>query len=694
VIDGPLGKTVRHIRTLAGASPDDGVSDARLLRRYAARRDEAAFAAVVRRHGPLVLGVCRRLLRDGPDAEDAFQATFLVLARRAGCRAWGESVAGWLCAVARRVARKARTALARRTVRRQEMPDDVPGPGPEGGDAAGELATAVVEELGQLPEKYRTPLVLCYLQGKSNEEAARELGRPVGTVWSRLSQGRELLRRRLVRRGLAPSAVAFAAALARPATAAVPEELFVSLTQAAADAAGTTAAAGAGPTAAAALAKGVLRDMASIKWKVTAALVAACALGLGTAVFQRLPAAVPDTPPEKGSPEPPGQARKEKKGEGVKEAPADVPALVKGNNAFALDLYARLRERKGNLFLSPYSLSTALAMTSAGARGPTLAEMTKTLHLPGQATLHPSATALIHQINGAGKKRDYQLSTANALWGQKDFGFLPGFLDLTRDHYGAGFREVDFVKDPERARKAINDWVERATQGKIKELLAKGVLDEEDRLVLTNAIYFKGAWATPFDKKFTKDQPFLLAGGEKIRTPMMVQELSVGYHDDEELQAVEMPYAGKQLSMVVLLPKKADGLPALEKSLSADRLAAVIRKLRVQDVDVSLPRFKMTAEFRLKETLTAMGMKISFTHVADFSGMAGESKPRLFIKDVIHKAFVEVNEEGTEATGATGVIMKYVSKPPDFIANHPFLFLIRDRGTGSILFLGRVSDPR
>jgi serpin B len=573
------------------------------------------------------------------------------------------------------------------------MPDDLPEPAPEDA-AASELAAAVVEELGQLPERYRTPLVLCYLQGKSNEEVARELGRPVGTVWYWLSHGRELLRRRLVRRGLAPSAVALTAALARPATAAVPEALFVSLTQAAADAAHTTTGAGAGATAAAVLAKEVLRDMASIKWKVTMALAAVCVIGLGMAAFQRSPAAVPDAPKEKEAAQPAQQSREEKKGEGANDARTDVPALVKGNNAFALELYGRLRDKPGNLILSPYSISTALAMTSAGARGTTLEQMTKTLHLPDQATLHPSSTALIRRVNGDGKKRDCQLITANALWGQKDYGFVPAFLDLTRDHYGAGLRQVDFIKDPEGARKAINDWVERETQGKIKELLVKGSLDEDDRLVLTNTIYFKGAWANPFKKKDTRDAPFLLAGGDKIKTPMMSQEMSVGYHEDKECQAVELLYAGKQLSMVVLLPKKTDGLPALEKSLNADGLAAVLGKLKMEEVHVSLPRFKTTTDFSLKQPLTDMGMSLPFTHRADFSGMTSESERRLFIKDVVHKAFVEVNEEGTEATGATGVIVKDTSEPPAFIANHPFLFLIRDRGTGSILFLGRVSDPR
>jgi serpin B len=372
--------------------------------------------------------------------------------------------------------------------------------------------------------------------------------------------------------------------------------------------------------------------------------------------------------------------------------PADVATLVKGDNAFAFDLYRQLCEtNQGNLFLSPYSISGALAMTSAGARGDTLTEMETVLHFPPQDQLHPAFKALIQQMNGDGKKRGYQLSTANALWSQKGYRFLPEFLRLTKDHYGAGLTEVDFVRDTEGARQTINAWAERETQDKIKELFKPGILTVYTRLVLTNAIYFKGDWASPFVKDYTRTAPFTLAGGNNVNVKMMFQEGNFQHHRGDGFEALEMPYAGKDLAMLVLLPKKPDGLPALEKDLTADLLAGIVAKLKTGRMDVGLPRFKTTTEFRLEKTLEGLGMRQAFGRgAADFSGMNGEDN--LFISAVVHKAFVEVNEEGTEAAAATGVAVD-VSAPPCFIADHPFLFLIRDTRNGSVLFLGRINDP-
>jgi serpin B len=376
---------------------------------------------------------------------------------------------------------------------------------------------------------------------------------------------------------------------------------------------------------------------------------------------------------------------------------ADVAALVKGNNAFALDLYRQLRDKPGNLFLSPYSISTALGMTSAGARGDTLKEMTTALHFPEQAKLHPAFTALIHQVNGEGKKKmPYQLSTVNALWGQKDYPFQAEFVKLTRDHYGAGLREVDFAGDTEGAGKAINDWVERETQNRIKELIGQKILSKDTRLVLTNAIYFKAGWASKFDKDSTKDEPFFLANGEKAKAPLMHQTQDFPYYAADDLQALELPYIDKDLSMLVLLPKKAAGLAALEKDLTADRLATIVEKLRRNPVNLSLPRFRMTDAFELKKPLEALGMKKAFDAAADFSGLNG-GKEELYLSAVLHKTFVAVDEEGTEAAGATAVVVKPKDGGPretaNFRADHPFLFLIRDTRNGSVLFLGRLSDP-
>ena len=383
-------------------------------------------------------------------------------------------------------------------------------------------------------------------------------------------------------------------------------------------------------------------------------------------------------------------------------AKANVPAVARDDNQFALDLYAQLRGREGNLFFSPYSISTALAMTRAGARGDTAAEMDKVMHfaLP-QEKLNPAFGALIRQVNGdpADTKRGYQLSTANALWAQKGYEFKPDFLTITKEDYGAGLNEVDFKTAAEQARQTINAWVEKQTRDKIKDLLHQGDLTEYTRLVLTNAIYFKGDWASQFKKDRTKDAPFHLTADKSKDVPLMHQTGEYGYLDGGSFQALELPYAGNDLSMVVLLPKKIDGLAGLEKELTADKLAGWVGKLYRHEVIVSLPRFKTEQRVSLKQILSDMGMKLAFLEdKADLSGIAG--KPHdLHISDVIHKAFIDVNEEGTEAAAATAVAVATahavrVPEPtPEFRADHPFLFLIRDTRNDSILFLGRLAEP-
>jgi serpin B len=380
-------------------------------------------------------------------------------------------------------------------------------------------------------------------------------------------------------------------------------------------------------------------------------------------------------------------------------AGGDVAAVVKGNTEFALSLYGKLRAQAGNLFCSPYSVSTALAMTYAGARGQTAAEMAKALDFtldPGH--LHPAFGALQHQlIQGSGKKQGYQLNVANALWGQEHFGFLPDFLNLTRRDYGAGLREVNFQSDPEAARRVINTWVEQQTHDRIKDLLPQGLLTTDTRLVLTNAIYFKGFWAEQFKKASTKQEPFQLAGGGQVQVPLMHQTGHFQYHDGGTFQALELPYRGRELSLLVLLPKRVDGLAALEGRLTAANLAAWLGRLREQEVQVALPRFKVTGAFNLNQVLEALGMRQAFIPGgADFSGMSGTNGRKLFLQAVVHKAFVDVNEEGTEAAAATGVAVAEEAEPADpavFRADHPFVFLIRDNRSGSVLFLGRLTNP-
>jgi serpin B len=379
---------------------------------------------------------------------------------------------------------------------------------------------------------------------------------------------------------------------------------------------------------------------------------------------------------------------------------ADVTAQVAGNNAFAFDLYRRLRDRPGNLFFSPYSISSALAMTSAGARGDTLKEMTAALHFLEQDRLHPAFTALIRQINSDGKKKlPYELSTANALWGQKGYPFQPPFLKVTREHYGAGLNDVDFAGDLEGSRKTINAWVERQTQDRIKELLPSRFLPMDTRLVLTNAIYFKAGWFNKFSKDDTRDEPFFLADGEKTKAPLMHQQFDLLCYEGKAFQALEIPYLDKAISLLVLLPRKPDRLTALENDLAADRVTAIIDELEPRRVNVYLPKFKMTDEFALRQQLEALGMKKAFTNEADFAGINDNKPEELKIAAVMHKTFIAVDEEGTEAAGATAVVMKSKDgparprEPVTFRADRPFVFLIRDRRSDSILFLGRVADP-
>jgi serpin B len=379
-------------------------------------------------------------------------------------------------------------------------------------------------------------------------------------------------------------------------------------------------------------------------------------------------------------------------------ATADRTALTEGNNVFAVALYGRLRHQTGNLFFSPESISTALAMAYAGAHGSTASEMAKTLHfsLPPDK-LHPAMGALLRDLNAT--HEGYQLSVANALWAQQGYAFLDDFLSLLKTDYGAGLNQVNFKGATEEARLTINQWVEQKTQDKIKDLLQPGALRSDTRLVLTNAIYFKGDWATPFDKAQTKNEDFHLSPAQATPAPLMHREGRFSYFDGGTFQVLEIPYKSKELSMIVFLPKDAGGLSALEPSLTGSNLRQWLGKLAsVTKVIVTMPKFKMTQQFELGSTLSAMGMPQAFSGSADFSGMTGHRD--FAISEVIHKAYVDVNEEGTEAAAATAVTMRALAMrapegpPPVFRADHPFVFMIRDNRSDSILFMGRMADPR
>ncbi|MBP8302636.1 MAG: serpin family protein [Phycisphaerae bacterium] len=375
------------------------------------------------------------------------------------------------------------------------------------------------------------------------------------------------------------------------------------------------------------------------------------------------------------------------------------------NNAFGLDLFARLRDQDGNLFFSPYSISTAMALAYTGARGPTADQMARVLRWSdrgGQdrawspAVLAQVLGAAIADQNRRAGRGDYEWVVANALWGQEGFPFLADFLKTNEISYGGELRPVDFAGHVEAARATINGWVEEQTRARIQDLIPRGMLDRMTRLVLTNAIYFKGDWASPFDRERTVDRPFTLAEGKTVDVPMMDRTGRFSYAETDWLQVLEMPYQGHGLSMVVLLPKQITGLARLEQGLAPEPLAGWLEGARGREVVVTIPRFKLTGQFSLADALRAMGMEDAFSGAADFSGMTGRRD--LFISAVVHKAFVAVDEKGTEAAAATGVTMKLTSLAPPtqpvvFRADHPFVFLIRDQVSGAILFMGRLADP-
>jgi serpin B len=361
--------------------------------------------------------------------------------------------------------------------------------------------------------------------------------------------------------------------------------------------------------------------------------------------------------------------------------------VVPGIQAFGAALYEQLAGAGGNLCFAPVGISLALAMTASGARGETAAEMARALHFPDlePPRLHAAFGALAVALREA---PGVELAVAQALFGQLGCGFLPEFLALLEAVYGAGLQEVDFAQ-PEVARAVVNRWVEERTADKIRDLIPEGVLNQLTRLVLVNAIHFKGTWSTPFPARDTTEQPFFLPGGGTVPVPLMRREGDARLLAVRGGQLLELPYAGVALSMVVVLPEERDGLPALEARLGSD-LAGWLGGLggvSPAEVVIELPRFRIEASFRLNDALQRLGLRAAFDlSAADFSA-------------VVHKAFLEVNEEGTEAAAATAVEMlawpwHEPTDPRHFRADHPFLFLLRDRRTGCVLFLGRLVDPR
>lgn len=379
-----------------------------------------------------------------------------------------------------------------------------------------------------------------------------------------------------------------------------------------------------------------------------------------------------------------------------------VPALVDGDTEFALDLYRELvaDDPEANLFLSPYSISVALAMTLAGAEGETASQMATMLRSTDDEAWHAARNALDQELL---RERDVipgldplQLTIANSIWGQAGYPFRDDFVDLLARDYGAGLRTVDFIEEPDAARVAINDWVEAATEERIVDLLAEGTIDELTRLVLVNAIYFKANWINQFDPERTIDRPFRTAAGPEVTVPTMSGSVRTNYADGDDWAAASLPYAG-EASMLLIAPTDGD-LAGLAAGLDADLLDEIRSSLSDHMVDLRMPRFEMSTQVSLPDVLERLGMVDAFIPPgpdsgADLTGMTDVRE--LFVSDVVHQADITVDEEGTEAAAATAIMVGIASAPPPATLHldRPFILVIQDDRTGAILFIGQVADP-
>jgi serpin B len=376
--------------------------------------------------------------------------------------------------------------------------------------------------------------------------------------------------------------------------------------------------------------------------------------------------------------------------------------LAENNSVFALALYQRVNKTAGNLFYSPYSISEALAMTYGGAKEATATQMASVLRFSlSPQNLHPAFNSIDLDLASRGQGaqgadgKGFKLNVVNAIWGQKGFKFTTEYLDLLAQNYGAGMRIVDYKNASEEARKTINQWVSDQTAAKIQDLLPQGSVTSLTRLVLTNAIYFNAAWATQFEKSQTQNAQFTMLNGTTVTVPMMRQNAKFyKYVEGSNFKALELPYDGRQLSMYILLPQAAQ-FNSFDTALNSVQINSIIGSMQSAAVNLTMPKFKIESELGLKKTLQELGIKNAFDpNLADFSGMDGQKD--LYITDVLHKSYVTVDEVGTEAAAATGIIVGTTSMPTDikeFNMNSPFIFIIRDNPTGSILFLGKVVDP-
>ncbi|MHA1739229.1 MAG: serpin family protein [Candidatus Heimdallarchaeota archaeon] len=374
-----------------------------------------------------------------------------------------------------------------------------------------------------------------------------------------------------------------------------------------------------------------------------------------------------------------------------------IQEVVNANNQFAFDFYSKIDEsEEGNVFYSPYSIFSALAMTYEGAKGQTAEEMKSVFHFPDNDVLRPNFAAIYNSINEGSKS--YELRAGNALWGQIDFPFQEDYISRVGTYYGGKIANVDFVNETELTRQTINSFIEEQTNDKIKDIISPGALDALTRLVLTNAIYFQGTWEKVFDKSDTDDKDFTITPENVVKTPMMHMDpddiTKFNYANLEDLQILELPYKGDKISMLILLPTV--NLSVIEPSLTAEKLDEYKNQMQETELDdIYLPKFEFDTKYFMKDALSSLGMPTAFSGSANFSGMT--LSEQLFIDEVIHQGYIKVDEEGTEAAGATTVVImlgeSLSPEKPIFNADHPFVFLIQEQETGNILFMGRVTDP-
>lgn len=371
---------------------------------------------------------------------------------------------------------------------------------------------------------------------------------------------------------------------------------------------------------------------------------------------------------------------------------SQLDELLQGNSEFALSLYKELKgEKDGNFFYSPYSISLMMAMAYAGARGETEQQMADAMEFNlSQEELHEAFNYLALQLlQRTSDDANFKLDVVNDIWGQKDFHFLDGYLDILAENYGAGLKILDFIDDPEGARQTINDYIYEKTNQLIKDLIPEGSINIYTRLVLTNAIYFKADWESKFNKNATHDGTFNLANGSQVTVSMMNQRAFFKFANEADWKAIELPYDGEKIAMDIIVP---EDLSVFEDSMNFETINQIIAAMQSSDIELTMPKFKFTSDFDLNDALKALGMPIAFDpYNADFSGITDVQQ--LYIQQVIHKAVVAVDEEGTEAAAAGAVIIGIVSMPQVFVVDKPFIFLIRDIETGTILFMGRVLNP-